>query len=116
LSRLAVPAMLRPSSLGRPAHGLALLFWTGISPAGGAKADGLSLHRRRQQSRAGDVQEFEREIDQDFRRQPGLPHDAPQPYGTANAKQAGEITAEGRIDVRRLSAIRHAYACMVCMR
>jgi len=77
--------MVRPSRPRRLAHRLASLFGTDIPPTRGAKTDRRSVNRFGSELSTRDIEEFDREVKEDFRRKACMPHQAPQarsPPGT----------------------------------
>jgi len=70
--------MFGPPGLGRLAQQSASLFRTHVTPTRSAETNSRSLEWCRREPATCDIEQFDREIEQDFWRQARLPHHAPQ--------------------------------------
>src|SRR5437773_7575514 len=75
-SRPSRSPMFGPPGLGRLAQRSASLFRTHVTPTRSAETNRRSLDRCRREPATCDVEQFDREIEQDFWRQARLPHHA----------------------------------------
>ena len=90
--------MSRPSRLRRFAHHATALFGANVSPASRAKTDRGSLNRRGRELSTGEIEHFDRQIEQDFRRKAGMTHEAPQPRCAPRAQHPREFGRQVRTD------------------
>ena len=60
-----------------------------VPPARGAEANSLPFYGGWRELSAGDIEHFQREIDQDLRRKSALPHDALQRHASSHAETGG---------------------------
>jgi hypothetical protein len=87
-----------PSRLRRFAHDATAFFGTDVSPASRAETDRGSLNRRWRELSAGEIEHFDRQIEQDFRRKAGMTHEAPQARGAPRAQHPREFGRQVRTD------------------
>jgi hypothetical protein len=80
--------MLGPPSQRRLAQQSASLFRTHVTPARRTETNRRSLDRCRREPATRDVEQFDREIEQDFWRQARLPHHAPESSGSPRTEEA----------------------------
>lgn len=93
-TRLLDFAVLGPPRLCGAAHGFAALLCTDVTPAGGAQAKREASRRRWSQLFRRDINEFQGEIEYDFRRQPRIAHHGLKALAASRAECASEISAQ----------------------
>jgi hypothetical protein len=103
--------MLRPSSVRRFAQQAASFFRADIPPARGTKTDGRSRDRFGREPSAGDIEQLDGEIEEDFWRKARLPHDTPESSGPSRPEETCELRCQRMANIRFCGHRRHAYAC-----
>ena len=88
------PPVPGPSRLCRFAHDFASLFGADMSPARSAKADRRSVNRFGRELSAGNIEEFDREVQEDFRGKACVPHDAPETRSPPGAEYTRKLGGE----------------------
>lgn len=83
-----------PASLHRSSHDAAPLLRVDVTPAGGAKADGLAADSRGRQLAAGKIENLKREVHKDLRRQAAFAHQPAKKRRTPRAENFDPITRE----------------------
>ena len=83
--------MLPPSCLRRFAHDATTFFDADVTPTRRAEADRGSLNRLWREPSTGEIEHFDRQIEQDFRRKAGMTHEAPQPRRAPRAQHPREF-------------------------
>jgi hypothetical protein len=73
--------MFSPPGLGRLAQHSTAFFGTDVSPPRGTQTDSHPFDRFWREPAARDIEQFNREIEEDFRRKTRLSHDAPKSSG-----------------------------------
>ena len=90
--------MPAPSRLRRFAHDATALFGAHVSPASRAETDRGSLNRLWRELSTGEIEHFDRQIEQDFRRKAGMTHEAPQTRRAPRAQHPREFGRQVRTD------------------
>ena len=90
--------MLPPSRLRRLAHHAAAFFSADVAPTRRPEADRGSLNRLWRELSTGEIEHFDRQIEQDFRRKAGMTHEAPQPRRAPRAQHPREFGRQVRAD------------------
>src|SRR5687768_13580450 len=96
LQRLVVSGapVLCPPRLGGLPERLAADLRADVPPARRTEADSLPLYWRRRKLSARYVEHLQREIDQDLRRKPALPHDALQRHASPHTQTRRQILGD----------------------
>jgi len=87
-----------PSRLRRFAHDATAFFGTDVTPTRRAEADCGSLNRLGRELSTGEIEHFDRQIEQDFRRKSGMTHEAPQTRRAPRAQHPREFGSQVRAD------------------
>jgi hypothetical protein len=88
--------MAGPSRVRRFAHHAAALFGADVSPASRAETDRGSLNRLGRELSTGEIEHFDRQIEQDFRRKAGMTHEASQARRAPRAQHPREFGRQVR--------------------
>ena len=76
VSPFATMTVFRPPGLGRSSQDFAPFRWTHPAPSGGGEAERCAFDRSWRELSAGNVNEFQRQVEHGFRWQARLPHHA----------------------------------------
>jgi hypothetical protein len=87
-----------PSRLRRFAHYAAAFFSADVAPPSRAETNRGSLNRRWREPSTGEIEHFDRQIEQDFRRKAGMTHEAPQTRRPSRAQHPREFGSQIRAD------------------
>jgi hypothetical protein len=87
-----------PSRLRRFAHHAAALFGANVSPASRTETDCGSLNRLGRELSTGEIEHFDRQIEQDFRWKARVTHEAPQARRAPRAQHPREFGSQVRTD------------------
>ena len=83
--------MFGPARLGSVSESLAPFLRADIAPARGSEANRLPFYWRRREFTTRDVEHFQREIEQDLRRQTALTHDASKRHGSSDTQTRRQV-------------------------
>ena len=87
-----------PSRLRRFAHDATAFFGTDVTPTCRAEADGGSLNRLWRELSTGEIEHFDRQVEQDFWRKASVTHEAPQTRRAPRAQHPREFGRQVRTD------------------
>ena len=90
--------MPAPSRLRRFAHDATAFFGADVTPTRRAEADRGSLNRLGRELSTGQIEHFDRQIEQDFRRKAGVTHEASQARRAPRAQHPREFGRQVRTD------------------
>ena len=88
--------MLSPSCLRRFAHHATAFFGADVAPTRRAEADRGSLNRLGGELSTREIEHFDRQIEQDFRRKAGVTHEASQARRAPAAQHPREFGGQVR--------------------
>jgi hypothetical protein len=87
-----------PSRLRRFAHDATAFFGTDVTPTRRAEADCGSLDRLGGELSTGEIEHFDRQIEQDFRWKARVTHEAPEARRAPRAQHPREVGSQVRTD------------------
>ncbi len=87
----AALTVFRPAGLGGSSQDHAPLLGTDVTPSGRREAEGCSPNGRRRELTTGEVHDFERQIEDGFRRESRLAHDSTQSGRSSGPEQPREF-------------------------